>query len=262
MPPAPEALLLLLDAAVTDDDGLMLCLIRRFPPMAKRASDLTNAERDSICASPYTNHFYTCAGKYGLVIEDRPTARALVQECNLNEHIFWGGNTDPVQFATIADIVDCMHKTSPKDSLLALMDSATNDESRRRKKPRPRASAVEADDYATAVRLASIAWLLKSLELWPKDAGHDAGKTITADMSDRISKVRDVDVLSAFIAEYLDSYEAEKLSLFVAKLLEKKIMIKETYKLPDGDDGPIDYWEKAYAAAKSSEWANVLSALR
>jgi hypothetical protein len=87
-------------------------------------------------------------------------------------------------------------------------------------------------------------------------------KTITADMSDRISKVRDVDVLSAFIAEYLDSYEAEKLSLFVAKLLEKKIMIKETYKLPDGDDGPIDYWEKAYAAAKSSEWANVLSALR
>tara|TARA_B110001450_G_scaffold252641_2_gene274767 strand:- start:1346 stop:2023 length:678 start_codon:yes stop_codon:yes gene_type:complete len=136
MAPAPEALLLLLDAAVTDDDALMRCLIRRFPPMAKRAADLTNAERDSICASPYTNHFYTCAGKYGLIIEDRPTARALVKECNLKEHIFWGGSTDPVQFATIADIVDCMHKTSPKDSLLTLMDSETNDESHRRKKPR------------------------------------------------------------------------------------------------------------------------------
>jgi hypothetical protein len=192
MPPAPEALLLLLDAAVTDDDGLMRCLFRRFPLMAKRAADLTNDERDSICASPYTNHFYTCAGKYGLVIEDRPTVRALVQECNLNEHIFWGGNTDPVQFATIADIVDCMHKTSPKDRrVLSLMEYAPNEESRRRKKPRPSASAVEADDYATAVRLASIAWLLKSLELWPKDAGHDAGKVRAMNTRDARDASRD-----------------------------------------------------------------------
>ena len=262
MPPAPEALVLLLDAAVTNDEGLMRCLLRRFPLMAKRAADL--GPDDMICDSPYTNHFYVNGGTFGLVIEDRPTARALVEECNLNEHIYWGGNTDPVQFATIADIVDIMHKTSPKDSLLALMEDAPNDDDeaharQKKKKPRPRAATVEADDLAAADRLTSIAWLLKSLSLWPNDVEHDAIKPMTAEITDRIAKVRDVEVLSAFITEHIDDFDADKFRTFVSGILLKKRLIKEVYKFPDGDEGPLDYWEKAYAAAKSSEWAKLLA---
>jgi len=119
MAPAPEELMLLLDAAVSNDDALMRRLLRRFPLMAKRAADLD--PDDSVCESPYTNHFYMNGETVGLVLEDHPMARDIVKECNLDEHIFWGDNTDPVQLPTIADIVDMMHKTSPKDSLLALM---------------------------------------------------------------------------------------------------------------------------------------------
>ena len=267
MAPAPEALVLFLDAAVTNDDALMRCLLRRFPSMAKRGIDLTPAEMDSVSQSHYTNHFYLSAGTYGLVLEDRPTARALVNECNLNEHIFWGVNSDQVKFATIADIVYFMHTTSPKNSLLKLMKGDPDEyedewESRGRKKQkvRPRAAWVEADDYATADRLTSIAWLLKSLQLWPKDVERDAIKPMTAEISDRIAKVRNVEVLSAFITEYMDNFDAEKLRTFVmGTILPKKDMIKEIYKLPDSDESPLDYWEKAYAAAKSSEWAKLLA---
>ena len=262
MAPAPEALVLLLDSAVTNDEGMMRCLLRRFPLMAKRAADLD--PDDSICDSPYTNHFYVNDGTFGLAIEDRPTVRALVQECNLNEHIYWGSNADPVQLATIADIVDIMHKTSPKDSLLALMKDPPDDDDeshaqQNKKKPHPRAATIEADDLATADRLTSIAWLLKSLGLWPKDIEHDAIKPMTAEITDRIDKVRDVKVLSAFITEYIDDFDADKLRTFVSGILLKKRLIKEVYKFPDGDEGPLDYWEKAYAAAKSSEWAKLLA---
>lgn len=262
MAPAPEALVLLLDAPVTNDERMMRCLLRPFPSMAKRAADLGPA--DSICDSFYTNHFYVNGGTFGLVIEDRPTARALVKECNLDEHIFWGGNTDPVQLATIADIVDIMHKTSPKDSLLALMKDAPDDDNelhaQQNKKPRPKAATVEADDLATADRLTSIAWLLKSLGLWPKDVDHGAySRVMTAEITDRVAKVRDVEVLSAFITEYIDDFDAVKLRTFVTGILLKKRMIQEVYKFPDGDKGPLDYWEKAYAAAKSSEWAKLLA---
>lgn len=254
---SPEALVLLLDAAVTNDDLAMSFLIRRFPTMAKRYADLTEGERASIYDSDYTNHFYTCDGngtpKYGLVIEEnRPTARQRVQERNLHEHVYWGANTDPVKLATIADVVDCMHKTSPKDALLAIMDSATTGRSSQKK---PRADAVVADDHATADRLTSIAWLLKCLELWP----HSDVDAITAEMHGRIAKVRNVDTLSAFITEYLDNYDAQKLKPFIIQLGQKKLLIKSIYKLPDGEGGPVDYWEKAYAAAKSSEWAQLLA---
>ena len=263
MAPAPEAFVLMLDAAVTNDEGMMRLLLRRFPPMAKRSADLTKDELDSICVSPYTNHFYTCTGQYGLVIEDRASARALVQECNLNRLIHWGENTDPVKIATIADIIDFMHQTSPKDSLLALLNAASagDDESRDRKnkKPRARVGTVEADDLATADRLTCIAWLLQSLQLWPKDVEDDAINPMTTEMSDRIAKVRDVKVLSAFITEYIDDFDADKLRTFVSSILLKKRLIKEAYKLPDGDDGPVDYWEKAYTTAKSSEWAKLLA---
>lgn len=262
MAPAPEALVLLLDAAVTNDEGMMRCLLRRFPSMAKRAADLGPA--DSICDSFYTNHFYVNGGTFGLVIEDRPTARALVKECNLDEHIFWGGNSDPVQLATIADVVDIMHKTSPKDSLLALMEDAPDDDDeshahQQNKKPRQRAATVEANDLATADRLTSIAWLLKSLGLWLKDVAHDAIKPMTAEIADRIAKVRDVEVLSAFITEYIDDFDADKFRTFVSGILLQKRLIKEVYKFPDGNEGPLDYWEKAYSAAKSSEWAKLLA---
>lgn len=120
MAPSPTALLAILDAAVKDDEGLLCCLMRRFPLMAKRSCDLTAAEHASLFTSDLTNHFYTCDGQYGLVIEDTVTSRTLVKERNLNKYIHWGANTDPVQRATIADIVDVMHRTSPKDSLLTL----------------------------------------------------------------------------------------------------------------------------------------------
>tara|TARA_B110000046_G_scaffold127243_1_gene133695 strand:+ start:223 stop:645 length:423 start_codon:yes stop_codon:yes gene_type:complete len=131
MAPAPEALVLLLDAAVTDNEGMMRYLIRRFPSMAKRAADLTEAERSSISVSHYVNHFYVsekCDGglKYGLILEDRAATRARVQECNLDEFVYWGENTDPVQFATIADIVDCIHKTSHKGSYSLLGSSGVD----------------------------------------------------------------------------------------------------------------------------------------
>lgn len=267
MPPAPEALVLMLDAAVTNDDALMRCLLRRFPLMAKRAADLTNDEYLSIF-QPYTNHFCLGAGTYWLIIDDRATTRTLVQECELNEHVFWGRNTDPVEFATIADVIDTMHKTSPKDSLLALLDSASADddepdarthEKPMHKKPRPRAATVKADDLATADRLTSIACLLKSLQLWPEDVVHDAINPMTAEMSERIAKVRDVEVLSAFITDYIDDFDADKLRTFVSGILLQERLIKEAYKFPDGDQGPLDYWEKAYAAASSTAWAKLLA---
>ena len=52
--------MLLLDAAVSNDDALMRCLLRRFPLMAKRAADI--GPDDSICESTYTNHFYLNGG--------------------------------------------------------------------------------------------------------------------------------------------------------------------------------------------------------
>ena len=59
-------------------------------------------------------------------------------------------------------------------------------------------------------------------------------------------KVRDVEALSTFIPEYLDNFNADKLRTFVSTILLKERMIKEIYTLlDDGDDGPIDYWEKA-----------------
>jgi hypothetical protein len=132
MSPAPEAFVLLLDAAVTDDEPNMRYLIRRFPAMAKRAKDLTEVEEQSISSSPYTNHFYTSPGDvtmYGLVLEETPNARTLVKECNLDSLVYWGCNTDPVQVATIADIVDCMMKqTSNRPSrVLGLIEESHTD---------------------------------------------------------------------------------------------------------------------------------------
>ena len=46
-------------------------------------------------------------------------------------------------------------------------------------------------------------WFLKCLHLWPKP-GHDAVVSITAEVRDRIAKVRNVDALSTFITDYLD----------------------------------------------------------
>jgi hypothetical protein len=124
MSPSPEALVLLLDAAVTDDAEMARYLIRRFPAMAKKGATLSPDEIAQVAhVDAMTNHFYTYVSDdkmaFGLAIDDRPTARAIVDECNLNDYIYWGANGDPVSVATLADIVECLqasdeHKTPVK----------------------------------------------------------------------------------------------------------------------------------------------------
>lgn len=146
MQPTPASLVFLLDATVNDDAGSMRYLIRRFPLMAKRAVDLTDDERKSISNSDHPNHFYTCkrsdGTRYGgLIIEDSPQLRELVHECDLDSLIDWGNSranhTNPVEFATIADIVDNIN-TSP--NVLSFMEEIKSKQSWSTflgKRPRP-----------------------------------------------------------------------------------------------------------------------------
>ena len=109
-------MVLLFDAVMVDDDALLRCLLRKFPLMAKKASELSSDERDVLFpADSMTNHFYTDPasddGKkvnFGLVVEDTATAKVLAGECNLVDYIYWGTNTDPVQVATAADIAEVL----------------------------------------------------------------------------------------------------------------------------------------------------------
>eukprot|EP00966_Prymnesium_polylepis_P199777 4629996-Prymnesium_polylepis.4 len=100
--------------------------------------------------------------------------------------------------------------------------------------------------YATADRLTSIAWLLKYLKLMPA-SGSNTIDCLTSEMHDRINQVRNIDVLSDFICRYLDNYNAETVDGFIEELKAQKKTIKKVYTFPDGADGPVDYWEKAYA---------------
>ena len=137
MTASPEAMVLLLDAVMIDDDALLRSLFRRFPLMRKKASELTHDERDILSpADSMTNHFYTYPTsdekkvKFGLVVADTATAKVLADECNLVDYIYWGANTDPVQLATVADIAEVLkaseeHTTPVKVlSLLQEMDTS------------------------------------------------------------------------------------------------------------------------------------------
>jgi hypothetical protein len=115
MTASPEAMVLLFDAVMIDDDALLRCLFRRFPLMRKKASELTDDEREALSpAALVANHFYTYPTSdekkvnFGLVLADTATAKALAGECNLVDYIHWGANTDPVQLATAADIAEVL----------------------------------------------------------------------------------------------------------------------------------------------------------
>ena len=122
MAPSPEAMVLLFDAVMIDDDALLRCLLRRFPLMRKKASELSGEERQDLYpARLMTNHFYTWMpldglsapykGKksnFGLVLVDTPTAKVLASQCDLFDYIHWGSNTDPVKVATVADIAEVL----------------------------------------------------------------------------------------------------------------------------------------------------------
>lgn len=127
-----EVLVLLLEATMKDDEAFLRCLLRKFPLMQRKASELTSDEQESLypCAL-MSNHFYTidCASgiekvSFGLVALETATAKVLARECNLEEYIYWGTNADPVRVATIADIAEVL-ETSEKHrtpvNLLALL---------------------------------------------------------------------------------------------------------------------------------------------
>lgn len=103
-----QALLLFLNAVVRDNAELMLELLQRFPLMAK--PDLTDEElRRIYVPSKMCNHFYVQKdGSLGLVLEDTPASRALALQLNLEKHIFWGANGDPVTVVTVAKGVQSM----------------------------------------------------------------------------------------------------------------------------------------------------------
>ena len=145
MTASAEILVILFDALMIDDAVVLGYLLRRFPLMRKKASELTDDERDVLSPpESMTNHFYTCHRtldddkdvKFGLVALDTPTARVLARECELEslwkpeDYIHWGANTDPVEVATVADIAEVLeaskkHATPAKVlSLLKKMNAA------------------------------------------------------------------------------------------------------------------------------------------
>jgi len=101
-------LIFLLDAVVKDDVTNIRKLIHLFPCMAKKAEDLTADELEFIRPTKMCNYFYVYDHLFGLVIEDTPNTRTLATDRELNALIYWGPNTDPVQHATVSQIVDAM----------------------------------------------------------------------------------------------------------------------------------------------------------
>lgn len=124
-PPTPAELVRLLLAAVSDNWDMMRSVIERHPAMAKRAHNLTEDEIRSISDSPYANYFYTYeegdgAFGYGLVVEDDLQARSLAESSHeLDGLVYFGRNSDPVQFATISDVVVCMCANSSSTLLMS-----------------------------------------------------------------------------------------------------------------------------------------------
>ena len=86
----------------------MRALIARFPLMAK--TELAHDELWSICPpEKRCNHFYVLQdSSFGLVLEDTPLSRTLASQRNIDDYIFWGGNSDPVPVVTVAQVAEAM----------------------------------------------------------------------------------------------------------------------------------------------------------
>lgn len=137
MAPCAEILILFFDALMTDDEQLVGKMLRRFPLLGKKADTLTLEERDELSPPTLmTNHFYTCKSSstcvdFGVVLPDTAFARKLVSECNLDDFVYWGANTDPVQFATVFDIAEVLETsefhTTPQKVLTVLREAGSAD---------------------------------------------------------------------------------------------------------------------------------------
>eukprot|EP00966_Prymnesium_polylepis_P270737 6254572-Prymnesium_polylepis.1 len=111
-------------------------MLRRFPLLGKKADTLTIEERDELSPSALmTNHFYTCKSFsstcVGLVLPDTAFARKLVSDCKLDDFVYWGANTDPVQFATVFDVAEVLetseYHTTPRKVLTLLREAHSAD---------------------------------------------------------------------------------------------------------------------------------------
>jgi predicted DNA-binding transcriptional regulator YafY len=138
MAPCPEVLILFFDALMTDDGQFVGKMLRRFPLLGKKTDTLTPEERNAIfSAVSMTNHFYTSRSStstrvdFGIVLTSTDLSRKLVSECKLDEFVYWGANTDPVQFATVFDIAEAMEAselhTTPQKVLTVLREGGSAD---------------------------------------------------------------------------------------------------------------------------------------
>ena len=93
-----EMLILLTDAIVRDDAARLRELL----------ATVSGSFRGG--TSPYTNHFYHVPDcKWvGVIVNDTKPARALAETLECSHLIYWGENTDPVQEASLSDIVKLM----------------------------------------------------------------------------------------------------------------------------------------------------------
>ena len=137
MAPCAEVLILFFDALMTDDEQFVGKMLRRFPLLGKKANTLTLEERDELSPPTLmTNHFYTYKSSstcvdFGVVLPDTAFARKLVSECKLDDYVYWGANTDPVQLATVFDVAEAMESsevhTTPQKVLTVLKEAGSPD---------------------------------------------------------------------------------------------------------------------------------------
>lgn len=140
---SPDALVFFLNALVNDDVQVFRDLLDEYPIMSKEIKKLTREELENMY-SPVecTNHFYVTENKFGLVLENSSWIRALVSDCKteLNQLIFWGANSDPVQLATAIDIAYAFRKSKDHETpqkiltFLENMDEAIEASAKKHKK--------------------------------------------------------------------------------------------------------------------------------
>lgn len=137
MAPCAEILILFFDALMLDDEQLVGKMLRRLPLLGRKADTLTVDEMYELSPpSMMTNHFYTCKSSstcvdFGVVLRDTAFARKLVAECKLEDFVYWGANTDPVQFATVFDIAEALETSevhaTPRKVLTVLREADSAD---------------------------------------------------------------------------------------------------------------------------------------
>ena len=95
-------LVAVLVALVTGDEASYMSLRKRFP-----------AYWGAQPRGEWTNYFYHCDGCIGLCVVDDHDVRLLVQEHKLEDYVYFGRNTDPVQVCGIDALVKHMQYTRP-----------------------------------------------------------------------------------------------------------------------------------------------------